>query len=125
MKGYREVDIRPKKETIDVAAAATECIGKGYIRDNQDAVRLRVRIKVSAINLGGGTLTPTLYHAPTADDSVVTTGKTATVNADGDWYLIINESDTSIIPIMPYIEIRMVSTGAATCTIDKCGVMKA
>ena len=81
-------------------------------------------MRIQIITLDGSTLPPTLYHAPTADDSVVTTGKTATVNADGDWYLIINESDTSIIPIMPYIEIRMVSTGAATCTIDKCGVME-
>ena len=127
MKGYREVEITEggRGASVSVAGAATECVGKGYIRDNQDAGRIRVRVAISAVSLGGGSLAGTLYHGPSADDAVVSTGKTINVTATGDYYFLVNESDTSLVPLMPYLEIRVASTGAATCTVSKCGLFKA
>lgn len=125
-KGYGVKSIKegPKDDTIGITTATTTCIGKGRIHESVDSINLRFRIKLSGVTLGGGTLTAKLYHAPTASDTVTDLSKDITMNADGEWYAIVNASDTSLIPLMPFIEVRVVSTGAAVCTVDRCDLIK-
>ena len=124
-KGYgvKSIIEGGKGNTIDVAAATTECIGKGHLRSSEDAINLRVRLKISA-SAGTGTMTAKIYHAPTGADTVTDLSKDITITADGEWYAIINASDTSLIPLMPFIEVRVTSTGTRTCTVDRCDLFK-
>jgi hypothetical protein len=126
MKGFREVSLlKERLVSVAVAGGATVKVGGGYIRDNQDSYQIRIRLATSGVVLGGGTLTATLYHAPTSDDTLVSTGKTVTITANGDQYLVVNSADTGVLPLMPYLEVKVVSTGAAVASVDKCGMFKA
>lgn len=123
-KGYGPKDVRPERANVSLAAGATECIGTGHINDSEDAVRLRVGVTASAVTLGGGSIAGTLYHGPRRDGTLISTGKTINITAAGDYYFIVNTSDTGLVPLLPYIEVRVVSTGAAVATISVCDIYK-
>lgn len=125
MKGYGAKSMLENDVSQAVAAGATATVGHGHIRDTDQSRNIRFRLQASGVSLGGGSLTATIYHAPSAADTLVSTGKTISITANGDFTSIINDSDTGLVPLYPYIEIKVVSVGAAVGTIDKCDMFVA
>lgn len=110
-------------DTIDADAAFI--IGQGAITSDTEAVNLRVRVRASVLALSGGTVTIELFHAPDASSDWLSTGKTDTIDVvNTDYFLLVNESDTTVVPLMPALRIVATAASGATATISNVDIFR-
>lgn len=125
MSNYRAHDMKTL-DTADLTLAAldTNTVGLLTIINPVHSRFVRIRLKCSAVSLGGGTLTATLYHSASKTGTLVSTTKTISITNTTDGYIIINDGDTGLVPLMPYFTVKIASTGAATCTVSDCEIFR-
>ena len=126
MSNFRKHDMKTKKlEDLVVGSGDTKTVGEKTIISAEQARFVRIRVRCSALALGGGSLTAEICHGPSQSETSVATSKTVSVTTvNTDYYIIINDSDTGLVPLMPYIKLKITSASGATCTVSDCDIFR-
>lgn len=112
---------------IAVGASATNTVVSQVFRI-WDSGRRNLRIKVTAASGTYATgITAKLQHSSGLSDTFITTTKSVTISANGDFYLTLNvevAGDQAEMPLMPLGRVAITTGAGDAVTITSCKIMQ-